>query len=215
MVSGPRLRNVYELAQTAAREHVDGAFVECGVWRGGCAALMAYAAGERSRRRIWLFDSFEGLPEPTEKDGDRAIVYASYRATGALRSIDLNTAAPEDALEAMARLGIDHSRVVIRKGWFQETVPAAAAEIGPIAVLRLDGDWYESTKVCLEHLYDLVVPGGFVILDDYDAWEGCRRATDEFLAARDTGASLRPIHGHGGALDGRYIRKPAASAMAG
>ncbi|HUP59862.1 MAG TPA: TylF/MycF/NovP-related O-methyltransferase [Thermoanaerobaculia bacterium] len=81
-------------------------------------------------------------------------------------------------------------RVEIRKGWFQDTLPSAKHEIGSIAVLRLDGDWYESTRVCLDNLYDLVAPGGYVIIDDYNYWEGCKRAVDEFLAARGLGVAL-------------------------
>jgi hypothetical protein len=65
-------------------------------------------------------------------------------------------------------------------GWFQNTIPVDAGQLGPIALLRLDGDWYDSTKICLEHLYPLLSPGGIIILDDYYCWEGCRKATDEY-----------------------------------
>ena len=85
--------------------------------------------------------------------------------------------------------------MVIHRGWFQETVPHAAREIGPLAVLRLDGDWYESTRVCLEHLFDNVVEGGVIIIDDYGTFSGCRMATDEFFASRGIHAEFETIDG--------------------
>jgi O-methyltransferase len=81
-------------------------------------------------------------------------------------------------------VGIPQERSVFHVGWFQDTVPAAAREIPKIAILRIDGDWYDSTKVCLEHLYDLVSPNGYVIIDDYNTFSGCHDAVDEFRASR-------------------------------
>ena len=100
-----------------------------------------------------------------------------------------------------SRLKINRDSVHIVKGWFQDTLPAFKDEIGPIAILRLDGDWYESTKCCLEHLYEQVVPGGYVIIDDYGCWGGCRIATDEFL--ENTGLELQVID-----QKGRFFQKP-------
>ena len=100
----------------------------------------------------------------------------------------------DDVKEILFRkLRLDERNIVIRKGWFQHTLPQARHEIGPIAVLRLDGDWYESTKCCLENLYDSVVPGGYVILDDYYCWEGCKKAFDEFVAERGLTVELQRI----------------------
>jgi hypothetical protein len=81
-------------------------------------------------------------------------------------------------------MGIAENRVVIHSGWFQSTLPNLGSELHSIAVLRLDGDWYESTKICFDYLYDRVSPGGVILLDDYFCWEGCRKATDEFRVAR-------------------------------
>ena len=206
MVTEDRIRNIYDLASDLEKRGVRGAFVECGVWRGGCAAVMAAVAKRaRSGRLLWLFDSFEGLPEPTEKDGQMAAEY-SGTTRGELRPIERLVAPLDDVRTIMGRLGIDPATVVVRKGWFQDTLPAARSEIGPIALLRLDGDWYESTKVCLQNLYDEVVPGGHVVFDDYDYWEGCRRAVDEFLAERGIQTALQPVH-RGGFADGRYLTK--------
>lgn len=191
MVSYRRLANAWELCRRAEEEGRAGAFVECGVWRGGTAAVMASAA--RGERKTWLFDSFEGLPAPTAADGPDAVRWAG------------KCVAPVEEVERLlfTTLGLDRSRVIVRKGWFHETLPAARPEIGPIAVLRLDGDWYESTKACLEALYGSVVPGGWVILDDYGTWEGCRRAADGFLAARGEAPELRWID-----ASGAWWRKP-------
>lgn len=188
MVGHERLMNAYDVVLAAVQQGVPGALVECGVYKGGSAALMAMAAPEKT---IWLFDSFSGLPEPGLEDGAVARSYAGGRSGGALEPIDRCVAPLEVVKELFfERLKIDPGRVEIREGWFQNTLPAARNELGPVCVLRLDGDWYESTKVCLESLYDLVVAGGVVIIDDYGYWEGCRRAVDEFLASRALDVTL-------------------------
>lgn len=98
-------------------------------------------------------------------------------------------------------IGYDPEHLVYHKGWFQDTLPAA--DISEIAVLRLDGDWYASTKVCLEHLHDKVVSGGFVIIDDYGCYDGCRKAVDEFLLAHEYKLFLNYVN-----KDCRYWIKP-------
>lgn len=200
-----RLANVYDLATRAEEEHIAGAFVECGVWKGGCIGLMASVSRDfGSNRKIVLFDSFEGLPEPTDRDGEDAHSYAGGRTLGKMESIG-RCVGPLDTVKELffERLGIDQSNVEFRQGWFNDTVPGSGASIGSIAILRLDGDWYESTKVCLEGLYEQVVPGGFVILDDYRFWDGCRRAVDEFLARGNVRVNLRHID-----FASSYFRKP-------
>lgn len=148
---------------------VDGAVVECGCWRGGMSAALAEVLPSR---RVELFDSFEGLPDAGEFDGARA---HEWIATGkTLR-------APEEAARAaMQRSG--STTFEIHRGWFADTVPAYAASSPQIAVLRLDGDWYDSTMCCLEHLFPLVVDGGLVVIDDYGQWEGCTRAVHDYLS---------------------------------
>jgi O-methyltransferase len=196
MVGFERLLNAYDLVKRAEAAQLPGAIVECGVYNGGSAAMMAMAAS--SQRKIWLFDSFEGLPEPGPRDGAKALLYSGERSSGALKPIDRCVGSLEVVRRLfLEELHMDSTRVMFRKGWFQETLPVARPEIGPIAVLRLDGDWYDSTLVCLEHLYDLVVTGGFVIIDDYGYWEGCRQAVDEFLSRRDLNVALIPIDDSG------------------
>lgn len=196
MVGFERLMNAWDVVKRAEARRLPGAIVECGVFKGGSAAVMTMAASRD--RHMWLFDSFEGLPEPTAEDGAMAAEYSGDRAGGALDPIG-QCVGPLDVVKELffEKLRVDPSRVHIRQGWFQQTLPAARHEIGPIAVLRLDGDWYDSTKVCLENLYDLVIAGGFVVIDDYGYWEGCRRAVDEFFAARKLEVDLVQVDDSG------------------
>ena len=186
MTSFERLATLWQQVRYLDRYGIDGALVECGTWRGGSVGMMALAhlaACPTADRRLHLFDSFEGLPEPTAKDGTKAAQYASGRTTGALERIDACTAPLEENRALLeGAIGYPSELLTYHQGWFQETVPVAAPSLGPIALLRLDGDWYESTVVCLEHLYPLVPPGGVVVIDDYGHWEGARRAVDEFIA---------------------------------
>jgi O-methyltransferase len=158
----------------------DGAFVECGVARGGCLALMAYIAGPE--QLVWGFDSFEELPALTAEDQDSGTELVGFRCSGP----DGEHAVPA----TFATLNVPMGNVRVVKGWFEESLPVHLREIGEISVLRLDSDWYASTKFFLETLYDSVVPGGAVIIDDYFMFAGCRKAVDEFRAARGIEAKL-------------------------
>ena len=179
------LVNVQRLARILNEGGIQGAFVECGVWRGGCAAVMGVLA-QAAGRRLWLFDSFEGMPEASARDvGEEAERLSLGRTGGALLPVGSNVASIEGVKDFLHRkMGIAEDTVAIRKGWFQHTIDEARSEIGPIALLRIDADWYESTRVCLEGLYENVVEGGFIIIDDYGWFPGCRAAVDEFLASR-------------------------------
>lgn len=186
MVPYEGLFNVHELANLIEDKKIPGAFVECGVWKGGCSALMAAVAKKKGGGRLtWLFDSFEGLPEPTGMDGVEARKLAKNRISGELRPIGEAVGTLESVEEVFSKLKIDPQTIKIVKGWFQDSLPNYKDKIGPISLLRLDGDWYESTKTCLENLYDHVVPGGYIIIDDYGHWEGCQKAVDAFLGNRE------------------------------
>jgi len=195
MVGYARLSNVYELAHLIEKNKIKGVFVECGVWKGGCAAVMAFVSQKFSfGRKAWLFDSFEGLPEPTAEDGKTAKEYALNKAEGNLKTIDKCVAPLKDVEEIFFKiLKLNKENVVISKGWFQDTLPENKEKIGKIALLRLDGDWYESTKCCLENLYDNVIIGGYIVLDDYGHWEGAEKALDEFFAKRKISPELIKI----------------------
>jgi O-methyltransferase len=175
-------------------EGVPGDLVECGVWRGGAAFLMAdvlLRAGVHDRR-VWLFDSFAGLPQPSQQDGARAMAFMTdVDNPWFLDSLASETSAGHSPLRASLE-DVQRSAEQLRlsrymkfvKGWFEETLPTTRQRVGPIALLRIDADWYESVTVCLEQLYDQVSEGGLVILDDYYDWEGCAVAVHEFLGKR-------------------------------
>src|SRR5262249_38056780 len=182
------LSNVYDLAKFVERDRLAGSIVECGVWRGGCAAVMAaVAARAKSNRRIWLFDSFEGMPEATTEDvGEAAKELAKSMMNGRLAAVGTNVASVDDVKTLFfKKLRLKEDNISIVKGWFQNTLPQHKPEIGSIAILRIDGDWYESTKVCIEQLYDNVIRGGYVIIDDYGYFPGCKKAVDEFIERRE------------------------------
>jgi len=151
--------------------------VECGVAKGGCLALMKAVAGKNNR--IFGFDSFEGMPDITDKD------LGSYNKSDPLLGFgkvgENLSGGIENVYKTFESLNVSMNNVKLVKGFFNETLKNDIINsIGPIAVLRLDGDWYESTRVCLEKLYEKVIVGGVIIIDDYGHWIGAKRATDEF-----------------------------------
>jgi hypothetical protein len=187
MTNPKRCRTLWDQSCQILKANIPGSFVECGVWRGGSAAVMGLANRHlNGTRDLHLFDSFEGLPEPTEKDGALARNYSGGRDSGALKSLKhCEAGLPEVQEFLLGHLRLNKAKVHFHAGWFQDTVPREARHLGPIALLRLDGDWYESTYVCLEHLYPNLSPGGILVLDDYWSWEGCRRAADEYRNAHN------------------------------
>jgi O-methyltransferase len=157
-------------------KNVPGAIVECGTWRGGMIAGIADILG--SDRHYFLFDSFEGLPAAKEVDGKAALAW--QRDTSSPIYYDNCRASEDEARTAMSKSAARQLTIV--KGWFNETLPRAST--GPIALLRMDADWYDSTKQILASLADLVVPEGVIIVDDYFTWEGCTRAVNECAAQK-------------------------------
>lgn len=181
MVGPERIANLARLAQRLEDEQIPGDVVECGVYKGGTAALLARTATHsRLPRTLWLFDVFDGMPPATAADGPEA---ASW--VGSLAS------SPQKVSRLLRRTGADLSRVRIVPGLFQQTFPSV--QIPQIALLNIDADWYESVKLCLESFYNAVVPRGFISLDDYGAWPGCRRAVDEFFLHRHLSFPLHPV----------------------
>lgn len=200
------LETTYMLAKLMNKSGIKGNFVELGVARGGCAALMAGVAfedGTDTERRMWLFDSFEGLPEPTEDD----FAEEGHRKTGDhVRPLPKGSCLGpfEEVKDLMLnKQGFPPDMVIFVKGWVQNTLPLRGADVGEIAILRIDVDWYESTKCCLEHLYDQVVSGGAVIVDDYESCFGCKKAVDEFVSSQSLNVDII-FDGRGGC----YFIKP-------
>jgi len=176
---------------------VSGCVVECGVWRGGMSAGLATILG--ADRNYFLFDSFEGLPPAKEIDGDAALNWQLNKESP--NYYDNCTAGEEYARRAMTLSGARSFQLV--RGWFDKTLPTFQLP-EPIALLRLDGDWYDSTMVCLNSLFERVAPGGLIILDDYHTWDGCSRALHDFLSQH---SAVERIH----SLDNIcYLQKAAA-----
>jgi len=156
-------------------QHIKGDVVECGVWRGGMSAGLAKLLG--NDRKYYLFDSFEGLPQAKEIDGADAIKWQSD--TRSETYFDNCKAEIAFAEAAMNKADVQFSLV---KGWFSETLPHFNSG-KEIALLRLDGDWYESTWDCLKNLYPKVTKKGIIIIDDYYTWEGCSKAVHDYLSS--------------------------------
>ena len=193
MLSEARLYSLFCLAKRICVENIPGNFVECGVAGGGSTALMAAVMKRYTQQLRWLyaFDSFEGMPAPTEEDNQGGIpADASGWGTG-------TCAAPEASVrEICSKLGVS-DLVHTVKGYFQDTLPQMRDSVGMIALLHMDGDWYESTKAILHNLYDRVVNDGVIQVDDYGHWEGCRQAVHEFEAMREIEFDIHPIDGTG------------------
>lgn len=183
------LYNSFEIAAFCIQNNIPGDFVECGVAVGVQVAQMALAGQFIGAPRIiHLFDSFEGIPLAGPNDdcqpGIEGPIQHNTQVTNLselLVSSGISAHTLESVKEHMSRNEIDQNFLRYHKGWFQHVLPEVVPAIDQIACLRLDGDLYESTKVCLEYLYPKVVKGGFVIIDDYHTLAGCRQAVHEYL----------------------------------
>jgi len=182
-----RLSKLYNLATGFEETRIKGAFVECGVWNGGSAAVMAYAGRNNNERQVWLFDSWEGLPKPKEVD----------KTTLGVKGKKGMSIGSEQVVRHLLFKVLGLRFIHLVKGWFDKTLSANKREVGGIVLLHLDCDWYESVKCCLEELYDQVVDGGVVVIDDYGQWQGCKQAVDEFMKAREITAPLEQIDSTG------------------
>lgn len=189
-----------------------GAFVECGAWRGGASFLMADLLRQAgaTERRVWLCDSFEGIPPPQALDGAAAQAWAADQS-GAYNFDNLRVSV-EAVQQSAAALGLSQQTEFV-KGYFENTLPAVRERIGPIALLRIDCDWYASVRCCLEQLFDQVIEGGFVIFDDYHTYDGCALAVHEFMGARQLPYRLEHVAGKLDVFDyyhAAYFRKGGA-----
>lgn len=188
-----RLVNIRESISYVSNSKIIGSYVECGIWKGGSSAYAAYCFKLKNKIvPLHLFDAFDDICEPdADIDGERAI-----KEVGGIQNAQGRLVPVEGIYDRIGGHGNDAhvkqlisdtiinyplEKIFIHKGWFQDTLPLAKDSIRCISILRLDGDWYSSTKICLEHLYPLVSRGGIVIIDDYDAYDGCRKAVDEYL----------------------------------
>lgn len=175
------------------KNKVVGCFVETGTFTGGASAYALLALKRLQRgtpfRDYWGFDSFQGMPVPSEQDGDESAIWMygkkmdqiNKSVIGQLIGHEVNKADYKSCYEYLCKTGYPQERINLIKGWFQNTIPEVKDRIGKIAILRLDGDFYESTIIVLQLLYPMVSKGGIIIIDDYGAFQGCRKAVDYFL----------------------------------
>jgi tetratricopeptide (TPR) repeat protein len=191
MMPEKRLYHLYTLARRICQEDRPGHFVECGVARGGSTALLALVIQRHSKRprRHFAFDTFAGMPEPTAYDTQNGVPaddtgWGTGTCAGSL----------EGVRQVCKTLGVSDV-VTLVPGYFEDTLAGAKPEVGPIALLHLDADWYASTMTILSELYDQVISGGFMQFDDYGCWEGCQKATDEFQQHRGLTFPLAPVPG--------------------
>lgn len=204
MTDHAKLFGLIEATRYVARNDIPGAIVECGVWRGGSMQAVALALQKlgATDRDLHLFDTFEGMPPPTDKDRRDDTPAEEMLAKHDKSHRIWAVAGLEDVQEAMAEVGYPEDHVHFHEGLVEDTIPGQAPE--QIALLRLDTDWYESTRHELEHLYDRLSPGGVLIIDDYGDWEGARLATDEYVARLGYPLLLAPLG------TGRIAVKPTA-----
>jgi O-methyltransferase len=208
-MTGPeKLASLVEATRYIVRHQIPGAVVECGVWRGGSMQAVAFTLLSLGdvERDLHLFDTFEGMPPPTADDTrkteDGVVSAEQLLATSDKESRMWAIAGLDDVRQAMSETGYPAEKVHYHPGLVEETTPGQAPD--KIAILRLDTDWYSSTKHELEHLYERLSPGGVLILDDYGDWDGARKATDEWLTKTGESLFLAPMG------SGRIAVKPPA-----
>lgn len=190
-----RLRNIKECIEIVIRDNIEGDLIETGVWRGGAcifmkATLVAYGI---KNRKIYVADSFEGLPKPNSKK------YPADKENKLYTCVSLKVS-KEDVENNFRKYGLLDKNVVFLKGWFKDTLPVAP--IDKLAILRLDGDMYESTMDALVNLYPKLSVGGFCIIDDYGAWPECKKAVEDYISQQGIKVEKREID-----LAGIYWRK--------
>lgn len=186
MVSRERLYAHFQAVDHVVKNGIEGDIVECGVWRGGTSmlgALTLLGLGDPFRD-VWLYDTFAGMTEPTTADVSPWGGHNTRRLWKNNSKADHNSwcfAPVDDVRRNLISTGYPENRLRFIKGNVTETLLRNVPD--KIAVLRLDTDWYESTKAELEILFPRLVKGGVLLIDDYGAWKGCKQAVDEYLAA--------------------------------
>jgi O-methyltransferase len=203
MTNPPKLHALIEAVRYVHARGIEGAVVECGVWRGGSMMTIATTLVNlgSTERDLHLFDTFEGMSAPTDND----VRVRDGRSAAELLADEneatvLADATLADVQEGMQSVSYPAERIHYHVGMVEDTVPAQAPD--RIALLRLDTDWYASTKHELNHLWERLTPGGILILDDFGYWEGARKATLEWMEETDNRLFLAPM------ASGRIAVKP-------
>ena len=200
MVPEARLYSIFKLAKSICEEDIPGSFVECGVARGGTTLMLALVIQKYSKqqRQHFGFDTFEGMPEPTIHDTQNGVLandtgWGSGTCSGNMERI----------MQVASQLDVAHL-ITLVPGYFEDTLGQWFNKVGRIAFLHLDADWYTSTMTILDNFYESVMPGGYLQFDDYNCWDGCKKAVDEFQVNQNLSFELKPIPGDG---QGIWMRK--------
>lgn len=209
MTSPERVLTLIDAVRYVHDNNIPGDMVECGVWRGGSSMAMAMTLKSlgSTDRHLYLYDTFEGMSEPTDAD-------VSFRGLTAAEELKSNAEEDEfsewclgtieEVTENLVKTGYPDDKITYVKGKIEETVPGTIPN--RIALLRLDTDWFESTKHEMEHLFPLLSTDGILILDDYGYWQGARKAVDEYIAEHNVRILLNRID-----FTGRIAVKSAAA----
>jgi len=207
MTSSERIWALLESVRYMTAQGIPGSVVECGVWRGGSmmAAALQLQALDAADRELWLYDTFTGMTEPTDEDREAASGVTAQELLASTPVADGDNvwclADENDVRANMNSTGYPADLLTFVKGDVSQTLKQSAPD--QVALLRLDTDWYASTKVELEVLYQRLTPGGICILDDYGHWEGARKAVDEFFIEQPPRPLMIPID-----YSGRVFVKP-------
>lgn len=197
MTSAERLWSLLNAVRYVVAEGIPGDFAECGVWRGGSIMAMARELGRLDvrDRQIWLYDTFAGMTEPTTNDVEAGSGVTASEMLATTQVGDGNNvwcvASLDDVRANVTSTGYPLDRFRFIEGDVAQTLRESVPD--QIALLRLDTDWYESTRIGLEVLYPRLAVGGVCILDDYGHWQGARKAVDEYFAAQGRRPYMHPI----------------------
>jgi hypothetical protein len=184
--SEERIYALHKAVKYIVSSKIPGDFVECGVWRGGSAMVVAYSLLEmgETNRKIYLYDTFEGMSEPTKDDyllSDKSVSAESELKKGKVKGEDIwCLSSLSEVRNNMLSTGYPEDKLVFIKGKVEDTIPKTMPL--KISLLRLDTDWYESTKHELTYLFPILVQNGVLLIDDYGHWAGSKKATDEYFS---------------------------------
>lgn len=203
LTSAERIMALVEAVRYVVRAEIPGAFVECGVWRGGSAMVVAHTLLDLdvADRDLFLYDTFTHMPDPGEHDTDHRGVPAEEILEVAVEAEAFRYLPFDEVRAALVGTGYPEPRLHLVQGMVEDTIPDQAPDA--IALCRLDTDWYESTAHELAHLYPRLASGGVLLVDDYGHFMGAKKAVDEHLAAHDIRTMLHRID-----FTGRLLVKP-------
>lgn len=196
MTSEERLYSFNKAVEYIVKNNIEGDIVECGVWKGGSSmcAMLSLSQLNAANRQFYLYDTFEGMSEPTEMDADllgkdaKNLLNQSEKTT---EDVMWCYAPIDDVKNNVAKTNYPANLVNYVKGKVEDTIPGTVPE--KIAILRLDTDWYESTYHELVHLFPKLVKGGVIIIDDYGHWKGAREAVDQYFKEQNVQILLNRI----------------------